>query len=477
MKNFKHLLLVFLLIPCIFILNGCSFWGIENVYVTNIVQTGIVGNTTTYTVYYSNGSTSLFTVNNGKDGKNGNDLTIESIKEYCNENQIDFDDFLAKYLTIVHKSDSVQDATNKAIQSAVTIWCEFPVKDYYLNKSTSLACGAGVIYKMEDGNEYSYILTNYHVVFYTKCVTINNIAKKIKVYQYGGNESVYNSGQTDNGYPTYTYGYGAIDAEFVGGSLNYDLAILRVKTSELLKYNPHSSAVTLAEEYQLGESAIAIGNPECEGFSVTNGIISVVSEDIEMKGADDVTECKFRVMRIDTAVNGGNSGGGLFNMNGELIGIVNAKAVSSDIDNIAYAIPVDNAEKVAENLIYYYEKNGVSSKVKKLELSFKHTVENSHSVYNPITNRTTIVDDLKVTTVDILGFGHLIGLQEGDIIKSISINGTNYNISRSFQFEDLLLTIRAGDKIMLTVKRGQITKELGLVTDVGILSSQLSTID
>ena len=478
MKNFKYLLLLLCLIPCAFLLSACSFLTSEQVYVKDIVKTEVIGNTATYTIYYSNGKTSLLTIDKAKDGVDGDDFTLEMLQEYSiQKGYTDFDEFLKDYLSISYEKDNVQNATNVAIQSAVTIWCEFPVKDFYNNKSTSLACGAGVIYEMEKGSEYSYLLTNYHVVYYADCATPNHIAKRITIFQYGGAESVYDAGKTLDGYPTYSYGHGAIEAEYVGGSLNYDLAVLKVKTADLLNYNKYAKAVNIADEYNLGESAIAIGNPECEGFSVTSGIISVVSEDIEMTGADDVTKCQFRVMRIDTAVNGGNSGGGLFNMYGELIGIVNAKAVSSDIDNIAYALPVDNVTKVVENLIYYYEQSGNTSQVKKLVLDIQYTTENSHAVYNPTTNRTTIVDELHVAKVTIGGVGHLIGLQEGDIVKSMSINNTSHNITRSYQLADLLLTIRAGDKIILTVNRNNITKELGIVGNIGILQSQLKIIE
>ena len=488
MKHLKKLLIILYILPCLFIFNACSLLEEEKVYITNIAQTDVVGNIATYTIYYSDGSTSLFTVTNGKDGEDGEDgedaefLSIQSIKDYCDENNLNFEEFLAEYLTInqinnniqIDSTQSVQEATNVAIQSAVTVWCEFPEKDYYNNKKTSLACGAGVVYKME--SQYSYIATNYHVVYYPDCETTNNIANKITIFQYGGDETVYKNGTDANGYPTYSYGNGAITAEYIGGSLNFDLAVLKVKTSDLLSFNEHASAVKLANDYCLGETAIAIGNPECEGFSVTSGIISVVSETIDMTGADEKTKCSFRVMRIDTAVNGGNSGGGLFNMKGELIGIVNAKSVSSDIDNIAYALPVDNVYKVLDNLIYYNKNFSAESCVKKLVLNIEYTSENSHAVYDATTNRTTVVDELNVETVTPGGVGYIIGLKVDDVITAITINGVKHEITRSYQLSEWLLTIRAGDKFILTVERGNETHELGITNSIGVLETQLEEI-
>lgn len=481
MKKFKLLFLILLsIIPCAIFLSGCSFFD-QKVYVTNIKATEVVGTTTTYTVYYSNGTHSMFTVENGTNGNNGQDLTLESIKKYCEDNNIDFESFLKEYLTIVDKTESVQQATASAIQSAVSVWCEFPVSNVYM-KDTSISCGAGVIYKMND--THSYIITNYHVVYYSKCDTENNIASKIHLFQYGTTEHIYETGEYDsNGYPEIGYGYGAVEAEFIGGSLNYDIAILKVATADLLEFNEHATAATIAEDYSLAETAIAIGNPETEGISVTSGIISVESERITMLAADDKTQCTYRVMRIDTAVNGGNSGGGLFNINGELIGIVNAKVVDSQIDNIAYAIPVENATQVADNLIYYYEKTGEISKVKTLKLDIVTVIDNSRSLYNPTTKKTTIKEDVIIYSVSLtsnsshgVGVGYMMKLHTGDKLKSISINGENHTINRDFELGDWLLSIRPGDKVLIKVIRDGSEQTLGFAENAGVLEDYFTVI-
>lgn len=463
MKNLKKFLLILFVVPCLFILNACSFIENKQIYVTNIVQGETIDGKTTYTVFYSNGKTSLFSVNDGKDGENGNALTIESIKQYCENNDIDFESFLKEYLTIVQENKTVKYATNIAIQSAVTIWCEFPFGDYY-TKENKMACGAGVIYKIEE--DVSYILTNYHVVYYYGCKTEDYFAQKITLFQYGTSEEVYKTDQVDeNGYPQYIYGYGAVDAEYIGGSMKYDLALLKVNTADLLEFNPNAKAVTISSNgYALGETAIAIGNPECGGFSVTSGIISVESEEITMKGADDIHTFDFRVMRIDTAINGGNSGGGLFNINGELIGIVNARAVSSDIDNIAFALPLDNVLAVAENILYYYSQNpSTHAKVKTLNLGLTYYADNNRAIYNPTTNEITLIEDVIVETLSI-GFASNLQFHVGDIIKTISINGIEHEITRAHQIEDLMLTIRADDKVIITVKNNGSLQELGSST-------------
>ncbi len=474
MKNFKKFLLILILVPCLFILNACSFLKDTQVYVTNIVQGETIDGKTTYTVFYSNGKTSLFSVNDGKDGEDGNALTIESIKQYCENNKIDFDSFLKEYLTVVQENQTIKDATNIAIQSAVTIWCEFPFGDYY-SRDNKIACGAGVIYKMED--EVSYILTNYHVVYYYGCRTENYFARKITIFQYGTSEEVYLTDQTDSdGYQKYDYGYGAITAEYIGGSMRYDLALLKVNTADLLEFNPNAKAVTISPDgYELGENAIAIGNPECGGFSVTSGIISVISEELTMKGADDIHTFNFRVMRIDTAINGGNSGGGLFNINGELVGIVNARAVATDIDNIAFALPLDNVVAVADNILYYYLQNpSTYAKVKVLNPGMTYYGDNNRAIYNPETNKITLTEDVIVETLTI-GFASNLQFNVGDIIKKISINGVEHEITKTHQVDDLMLTIRADDKVIITVKKGNFTQELGSSTQ-GVSAQYLTAV-
>lgn len=477
MKYLRRLLLVFVFIPCALLFSACSFlFPNENVYVTNIVQSSTTEDLTTYTIYYSNGTTSMFTVSNGKDGNDGDDLTLESIKQYCETNNVDFEIFLKEYLSIEQET-SIKEGTNKALQSAVSVWCEFPTS-YYQTK-TEVFCGAGVVYKMND--EYSYIVTNYHVVYYKNSKTSNKIANKIHIFQYGTSESVFKT-EDQSGNITVNYGDGAIEATYVGGAMNYDIAVLKVATADLKTYNEHVKPVTIAKNYSIADTAIAIGNPESDGISVTQGIISVESEQIEMTGADESTACEFRVMRIDTAVNGGNSGGGLFNVKGELIGIVNAKVVDEDIDNIAYALPYDNITKVADNLIYYYEQSEQPSQVKKLVLGIEYTVENSRAVYNPTTNQTTLKDDLVVKKVNQttnnsnISAAYACEIMAEDIIKSIIINNIEYTLTRAHQLPDLLLSIRAGDKVLFKIKRGDQIITKGFGTDDGVPEIYFETI-
>ena len=108
-----------------------------------------------------------------------------------------------------------------------------------------------------------------------------------------------------------------------------------------------------SDTLQMGAIAIAIGNPENNGISATQGIISLESEYIEMANSANTDVITYRVLRVDTAINSGNSGGGLFDSEGRVMGIVNAKMVDEAIDSIGYAIPSNIVFNVADNIIYH----------------------------------------------------------------------------------------------------------------------------
>ena len=126
--------------------------------------------------------------------------------------------------------------------------------------------------------------------------------------------------------------------------MNYDVAVLRIDKSDIVKTAAEKGTLCAvsfgdSDNVAVGQTAIAIGNPEAEGISVSSGIISVTSEDITMTAVDESSTVTMRVIRTDTAINSGNSGGGLFDTQGKLIGIVNAKMKTEKAENIAYAIP------------------------------------------------------------------------------------------------------------------------------------------
>ena len=363
MKKFKKIVLVILsfvlIFSCSFFMSACN----KPVSIQSIEKTDTTGFVDTYTIYYTNGTTSTFTITNGqngKDGKDGKNTTIQDIYEdYCKKyGEISYKDFLKQYLTV--STDQTATVINSCLLSCLKVYTEFAVSStigwgIYSTTTSDIAIftGSAVVYKIDD--DYTYVITNYHVVFDSNAdATLNNnslIARKIYGYLYGSESAPTKTESRDeNNLTIYDYGDYAIPFEYVGGSISNDLAVLKTPTSCIKGINPNIKAINFADEYYVGETAIAIGNPEDEGISVTQGIISIDNEYITL--AIDNTSRSYRSIRIDTALYSGNSGGGLFDNNGNLIGITNAGNQTDE--NINYAIPLSIVKGTVENILYYY---------------------------------------------------------------------------------------------------------------------------
>ncbi len=387
----------------------------------------------------------------GMDGADGRAITINDIYDAAvNEGYTGtFLDFLKEYLSMEEAPDDTI-AVSKALRSAVTIISNFTTKEQYFDMNTASfdyreveysSGGAGVIYKM-DNNGNAYIITNFHVIYDANSLQENNVSENIEVFLYGG-----------------LYEENTIPATFWGGSAYHDIAVLKVSGSDVLK-NSDAVAVTVSEEnITVGQSAVAIGFPAGEGMSVTKGIVSVDSENIDVQ-VDGVSSYNLRVMRVDTAVNSGNSGGGLFNKDGQLIGIVNAKYSSDKIENIGYAIPKEIAVGVADNVIANC--NG-SDKISlyKCTVGITTTINSSSAIFDESTATMLIKETIVVHSV--VEGGRADGsIQVDDIIVSATLDGRTIQVDRSFVLSDFLLSAEVGDTVTLHILRD------GVETDVDI---------
>ena len=188
------------------------------------------------------------------------------------------------------------------------------------------------------------------------------------------------------------------------------------------------------------------------GLAISSGIISTDSDTIDMTAPDGVTALSLRSIRIDTAINGGNSGGGLFNKDGKLIGIVNAKKESNTIDNVGYAIPLSIAIGVTENIIDHCE--GVENEeIKVCVLGIETSIFSSSAELDTETNQVYIVQKVNVNSLSESSIVNDI-LQVDDILETIIINNESYQITRYFTLKDLMLTTRVGDTLQFTILRG-----------------------
>ncbi|MDO4745579.1 MAG: trypsin-like peptidase domain-containing protein [Bacillota bacterium] len=201
---------------------------------------------------------------------------------------------------------TVQEITAAAKSSVVEIKTESVTSDVWMQQYVTEGAGSGVIIS-EDG----YILTNNHVI---------TGAGKITVTTSDGREH---------------------EAKLIGADSMTDVAVLKVDANNLTPATYGNS-----DQLAVGDLAVAIGNPLGElGGTVTAGIISALDRELVIDGQT------MNLLQTDSSINPGNSGGGLFNGDGQLIGIVVAKSSGSDVEGLGFAIPINTAADVAQQLM------------------------------------------------------------------------------------------------------------------------------
>lgn len=272
--------------------------------------------------------------------------------------------------------------------------------------TTSAAAGSGFILT-DDG----YIITNHHVI---------ENSDSIIVSLYDGT----------------TY-----EAELVGYDESNDIAVLKVEAEGLTPV-----VIGDSENLNVGDSVIAIGNPLGElTFSLTSGAVSALDREITL--SNSIT---MELIQTDYAINSGNSGGALFNLYGEVIGIVNAKYSGSgggaSIDNIGFAIPVNHVKDIIKSII----ENGYITKPY-IGVSVTDVSRETQSYGLP--------KGAAVRSVAEDGPAAAAGLKENDIITAI--NGEE--ISGSKALVDTVRDASVGDELIFTVYRKGESVELKVI--------------
>ncbi len=451
-------------------LAGCAK---EAASVISIQKTDSNGKQDIYTVYYSDGTTSSMTVTNG------NDITVEMLYAYYKQvygDELTYAEFLEKYLSVTTDNSAV---IGECLQSSVKLYTEFVetttvssgIFGGITSSQTAVYTGSGVIYDMDE--DYTYIITNYHVVYDNKAGAANGnsqLARKIVCYLYGSEGDPAPDGRGMDGYQAYDYGDYAIECEFVGGSVTNDIAVIRAETRDISQINPNVATAEFASEYHVGETAIAIGNPEGAGISVTEGIVSVDNEYISLQ--IDSTTRSYRSLRIDTAIYGGSSGGGLFNLHGELIGITNAG--NSTDQNINYAIPLEIAKGTADNILYYHRDGDDSTNgVYKVYFGVGIVVQNSRYIYDASSGYGRIQEEIVVNSTERNSIAKTIGLEVNDRLTAINIGDRKITLDREFDISDAALLVRPGDTVSFDVTRGGTAMTSGSYT---VKSSDLTLV-
>ena len=223
-------------------------------------------------------------------------------------------------------------------------------------------------------------------------------------------------------------------ATLVGEDTTSDVAVIKIDATGLTP-----ATVGDSDNLKVGQSVMAVGNPLGElGGTVTGGMISALNRSVTIQGTSSTNTMS--LIQMDASVSPGNSGGGLFNMNGELIGIVNAKSSSSDAEGLGFAIPINDAIKVAQQLL----ENGYVTGRPYLGITYL-------GVEDAQTAAQLGVNAYGVYVVEVVkgGPAERAGLQSGDRI--VSIDGTE--IASKDDLGTLMQKHVAGDTLNITIAR------------------------
>ena len=233
---------------------------------------------------------------------------------------------------------------------------------------------------------------------------------------------------------TVTIGDTDYTATVVGEDDTSDVAVLKIDATGLTP-----ATVGDSDSLSVGDSVLAVGNPLGElGGTVTSGIVSALNRSVTIQGTSSTNTMS--LIQMDASVSPGNSGGGLFNMNGELIGLVNAKSSSSDAEGLGFAIPINDAIQVAQDLL----ENGYVSGRPYMGITYI-------AVTDAQTTAQLNVNAYGVYVVDVVqgGPADKAGLKAGDRI--VSIDGTE--IAQKDDLGTLMQQHTAGDTLSITVAR------------------------
>lgn len=286
---------------------------------------------------------------------------------------------------------SIPEIASLVANSVTEVFTEQIVRSGRMGQFVTEGAGSGVVISTD-----GYIVTNNHVI---------DGASKITVRLKNGT---------------------AYEAKLVGRDSKTDIAVLKINATGL-----QPAIYGNSESLVVGELAVAIGNPLGQlGGTVSEGIISALGRSIDIDGQT------MNLLQTTAAVNPGNSGGGLFNRFGELVGVVNAKSSGSDIEGIGFAIPVSVVKSIAGSLAQYGYVPG--------------RIDFGASLIDVLDARTAMMYRLQSAGVYVSWADAESGLKSGDRI--ISIDGKE--IKSSADVSVILDAHKVGDTLAITVSRG-----------------------
>ena len=302
-------------------------------------------------------------------------------------------------------SETGISVANKVQPSIVGITVEYAVNSVFSSaSSTASAEGSGIIIR-EDG----YILTNNHVVNSSSSSSFYEVGDASKVTVYLHNDET------------------PYEGTIVGTDEQTDLAVIKIEKTGLT-----AAELGDSDAVQVGEFAMAIGNPLGMESSVTSGVISAVNREIT-----DTDGTTYTLIQTDAAINSGNSGGALVNSDGQVIGVNFLKVSGTGVEGLGFAIPINDAKEIAEQLIQY-------NKVKRPYMGISGIDIDSDDA-----RRHSLVEGIYVRSVEDFSAAQKADIRIGDVI--IEMDGqkvTNMN-----ELNALKNAHQIGDEVTLKVNR------------------------
>ena len=305
--------------------------------------------------------------------------------------------------TKLNEPNSISNAVEKIYDSVVVV-------EVYNNKQL-VSTGTGFVYKKNNGK--AYLMTNNHVI---------SNGKEIKVLFTDETE---------------------LEATLVGSDTYSDIAVLTVKDSDKIV----AASMGNSSKSKVGDTVFTVGSPEGSDYAgtVTKGILSAQNRLVEVALSNNTTSDYYmQVLQTDAAINPGNSGGPICNTNGEVIGITNMKLVDDTVEGMGFAIPIEDALKVAEIL----ETEGKLTRpyigISMLDLS------NSYYLWQAgIIIPDNVKEGIAIYKVENNSPAEKAGLKKGDIITKLAGKATR-NLAE-FRYE--LYKHSANEEVEITYVR------------------------
>lgn len=315
-------------------------------------------------------------------------------------------------VSLVGYSETGVGVASKVRPSIVGIEVEYSVNSiFYRNKSTATAAGSGIIIS-EDG----YILTNNHIVNSSSTSYYYELGKANKV-----TVTLYNDSTK-------------YDATIVGTDSQTDLAVIKIEKNGL-----KAAELGDSDAVQVGEFAMAIGNPLGLTDSVTAGIVSAVNREVSDQDGNS-----YVAIQTDASINSGNSGGALVNSKGQVIGVNTLKLSGTGVEGVGFAIPINSTKEIYEQLIQY-------NKVKR-----PYTGIGGYDLDEQTAENNNLVVGIYIKTIEDFSAGEKAGLKIGDVI--VEVDGTK--VTKMDELNAIKNQKQIGDTLKLKVFREGKEKEI-----------------